>query len=187
MVSKKKTENGGHKSSKETHHKNVSHKSQDSHKKHETNKKAEKTHAEKTSVKKTNVEKHLEKTPFYKDPLVWVVSIIAIAGVLLLLFNTGSSGLSSVDGQVTLTEYTDYGCPFCSRAYATVEQLKEEYGDKLVVIHKNFPIPQLHPTSPKAHEAAECAKDQGKFYEYRDWLFKNQKSHDVASLKEAAK
>jgi len=173
--------------------KNEHHSKKSSHevKKHSSEHHSKGHHAQKHHEKvekKVSEKKHPadEKTPFYKDPLVWVVAIILIGGLFLLVQN--NSGVSSSgDGTVTLTEYTDYGCPFCSKAHATVKALEEEYGDNLIIVHKNFPIPQLHPSSPKAHEAAECAKDQGKFTEYRDWLFANQQKHDITNLKQAAK
>ncbi len=74
---------------------------------------------------------------------------------------------------VTIVEFTDYHCPFCKRAQATLTGLQSRYGDRIRLAHKDFPIDQLHPSARRAHEAARCAHDQGKFWLYRTLLFNN--------------
>lgn len=87
-------------------------------------------------------------------------------------------GNSSVRGKtgapVTIIEFSDFQCPFCSRANPTVKQVLESYGDKVVLSYKHFPLVSIHPRAQKSAEAAECAKDQGKFWEFHDQLFDNQ-------------
>ena len=89
-----------------------------------------------------------------------------------------SVGSSSVRGKagakVTIVEFSDFQCPFCSRALPTVRQVLREYGDKVQLAYKHFPLVSIHPRAQKAAEAAECAKDQGKFWEFHDQLFDNQ-------------
>lgn len=89
-----------------------------------------------------------------------------------------SVGTSSIQGKagapVTIVEFSDFQCPFCSRALPTVKQVLKEYGDKVVLAYKHFPLVSIHPRAQKAAEAAECAKDQGKFWEFHDQLFENQ-------------
>jgi protein-disulfide isomerase len=75
---------------------------------------------------------------------------------------------------VTVVEYSDFQCPFCSRAKPTVEQVLKEYDGKVRVAYKHLPLVQLHPNAEKAAEAAECARDQGKFWEMHDALFDKQ-------------
>jgi protein-disulfide isomerase len=84
---------------------------------------------------------------------------------------TGARILGPADAPVTIVEFSDYHCPFCKRAEETVEQLLARYGDRIRVVFKDFPIGQLHPQAAKAHEAARCAADQGKFWEYHKLLF----------------
>ncbi len=74
---------------------------------------------------------------------------------------------------VTIVEFEDFQCPFCKRAQTTVEQVLLRYKDKVRLVHRDFPLAPLHPTAPKAHEAARCAEEQGKFWQYRDLLYKN--------------
>lgn len=77
------------------------------------------------------------------------------------------------DAKVTIVEYSDFECPFCSRAHPTVMQVLEEYGDDVRVVYRHFPL-SFHPQAQKAGEASECAADQGKFWQYHDVMFENQ-------------
>lgn len=88
----------------------------------------------------------------------------------------GSYSLGSDDAKVTLVEFSDFECPFCARHFSqTYPQLKSEYIDtgKLKYVFKHFPL-SFHPNAQKASEAAECAGDQGKFWEMHDLIFQSQ-------------
>jgi protein-disulfide isomerase len=85
----------------------------------------------------------------------------------------GAPVRGSPDAQVTLVEFSDYHCPFCKRAQGTVKQILERYPGKIRHVFRDFPIESLHPQAPRAAEAARCAHDQGKFWEYHDLLFAN--------------
>jgi len=74
---------------------------------------------------------------------------------------------------VTIVEFEDFQCPFCRKAQDTVQQVLLKYKDSVRFVHRDFPLQPLHPTSWKAHEAAHCAAEQGKFWEFRDLLYKN--------------
>jgi protein-disulfide isomerase len=86
----------------------------------------------------------------------------------------------SADAPVVLIEYTDYQCPYCDRAQPTITAVLERYGDSVVHVFKNLPLP-MHQQATLAAEAALCAADQGKFWELHDWLFANKTniSHDT--------
>jgi protein-disulfide isomerase len=77
-----------------------------------------------------------------------------------------------VDAPVVLVEYTDYQCPYCDRAQPTIDAIRERYGDNVLHVFKNLPLP-MHQQATLAAEAALCADDQGKFWELHDWLFAN--------------
>jgi protein-disulfide isomerase len=77
------------------------------------------------------------------------------------------------EAPVTLVEFSDFHCPFCSRAQATLKQLLDRYPGKVKLVYRDFPLDRLHPQARKAAEAARCAGDQGKFWEYHDLLFSN--------------
>ena len=87
---------------------------------------------------------------------------------------------------VTLVEFADYECPYCQKITPELQKLEKEYGDRLAVVYKDFPLP-MHHTSQKAAEAARCAGEQGKFWEYHDLLFGDQNRLDHNGLLEKAK
>ena len=95
----------------------------------------------------------------------------------------GRPALGPADAPVTLVEFTDYQCPFCGRHNnVTAPKLREHYGDMLRVVVLHFPLADIHPLAPKAAEAAECAADQGKFWEYNDTLHADQSAIGPSSL-----
>jgi len=88
------------------------------------------------------------------------------------------------DAPVTIVEFSDFQCPFCSRFFSeTYPQIKQEYEGQVHFVYRDFPLTSLHENAQKAGEAAECADDQGKFWEYHDMLFNNNSALDDASLK----
>ena len=82
---------------------------------------------------------------------------------------------------VTLVEFSEFQCPFCSRINPTVAKVMETYGDKVRVVFKHNPLP-FHKDAMPASEAALCAKDQGKFWEMHDKLFANQRALKADNL-----
>lgn len=86
---------------------------------------------------------------------------------------------------VTLIEYSDFECPFCGKYYPTVKQAISEYGDKIRVVFRHFPL-SFHPQAMPAALASECAGEQGKFWEYHDKLFENQTSLNADLYKKLA-
>lgn len=79
------------------------------------------------------------------------------------------------DAKVRLVEYSDFQCPYCQLFQKTVSEVVKEYGDKVQFVFKNLPLESIHPRAKAAAMAAECANEQGKFMEYSDKLFANQK------------
>jgi protein-disulfide isomerase len=75
---------------------------------------------------------------------------------------------------ITIVEYSDFQCPYCERAYPTVNQVMKDYNGKILLAFKHFPLISIHPHAEKAAEAAVCARDQGKFWEFHNALFENQ-------------
>ncbi|NQV13706.1 MAG: thioredoxin domain-containing protein [Parcubacteria group bacterium] len=92
----------------------------------------------------------------------------------------------SKDAKVQIVEFSDYECPYCARNAETIEKIAEEYGDKVAIVFRDFPL-DFHADAQKAAEAAECAGEQGKYWEYHDELFANQDSLEVPDLKGYAK
>jgi protein-disulfide isomerase len=90
------------------------------------------------------------------------------------------------DAKVTIVEFSDFQCPFCSRAHDTVEEVMRSYAGKVKLVYRQMPLTQLHPNAMKAAEASLCAHEQGHFWEYHDTLFKNQSALQPDKLKEYA-
>jgi protein-disulfide isomerase len=87
---------------------------------------------------------------------------------------------------VVVVEFADYECPYCRTVHPEIKKLQEEFGDKVSVIFRDFPLP-MHANAAKAAEAARCAGAQGKFWDYHDLLFTSTKKPEVAQLKENAR
>lgn len=98
----------------------------------------------------------------------------------------GSPKKGPKDAPVLLVEFSDYQCPFCGRSRPTVNKILETYPKDVQYVLKDFPL-SFHKDSQKAHEAAHCAGEQGKYWEMSKNLFENQRALDVESLKKYAK
>jgi protein-disulfide isomerase len=92
----------------------------------------------------------------------------------------------SKDAPVAIVEFSDFQCPFCRNVNATLRQVMERYPGKVKLVFRDYPLAQLHPGAPKAHEAARCAAEQGKFWEYHDVLFERSPRHSPDELKQYA-
>ena len=87
------------------------------------------------------------------------------------------------DAPVTIVEFGDYGCSSCLiwSAAGMRQQLLDKYGDRVRFVWADFPVITLE--SPKAAEAGRCAYDQGKFWEYQDYLYNNYQGIEIPYLK----
>jgi protein-disulfide isomerase len=97
--------------------------------------------------------------------------------------NSPSKGPKSAP--VTIVEFSDFQCPFCSRVGPTLKQIEDKYKDKVRIVFKHYPLP-FHQNAGPAAEAAMAAHEQGKFWEMHDKLFGNQQSLDRASFEKFA-
>lgn len=82
----------------------------------------------------------------------------------------------SEDGAVTIIEFSDFQCPYCSRGAETVEQILDKYGDDVKFVFQHFPLDRIHPWARPAAIAAECAAAQDKdaFWTLHDAYFDDQ-------------
>ncbi len=85
-----------------------------------------------------------------------------------------SPAIGSKDAKVTIVEFSDFECPFCSRAFGTVKQIIDAYPNDVKIVYKHLPLSNIHPNAQKAAEASICAGDQGKFWEMHDKMFEAQ-------------
>jgi len=91
----------------------------------------------------------------------------------------------TANAPVTIVEYADYECPYCQVAEPILAKVVAENQGKVSFLYKDVPLP-MHPHAQKAAEAARCAGDQGKFWEYHDSLYTS-KQFEIPQLKAAAR
>ena len=88
---------------------------------------------------------------------------------------------------VTIVKFEDFQCPYCRQAQPTINALESRYGNRIKVVHRDFPIDKLHPLARRASEGARCANEQGKFWIYHDKLYTTGLSADPNQLSALAK
>lgn len=93
----------------------------------------------------------------------------------------------SADAKVTVVEFSDFQCPFCSKGAEVLKQLKDKYGKSIKVVFKHYPLP-FHSNAAKAAEASMCAYEEDKnlFWKMHDTMFANQGNLQIEGLKELA-
>ena len=79
-----------------------------------------------------------------------------------------------VGSPVILEEYGDYQCPPCGALYPELKKIEHEYGDQLRIVFRHFPLEKLHKNAMIAAQAAEAARNQNKFWEMHDMLYRTQ-------------
>jgi protein-disulfide isomerase len=139
--------------------------------------------------------------PLLPNPILYGVLAISILTNIVLIGRTSSIDwrrlvhrqqpvpavgpadhiIGRVDAPVTIIEYSDFQCPFCSRFH---EVLKTTVGTgaKVRWVYRHLPLSEIHAMAAGAAEAAECASDQGKFWEYADLVFQRQRQLDEPQL-----
>jgi len=93
------------------------------------------------------------------------------------------------DASITIVEFSDFQCPFCAKFHQnTLPQLEQDYisTGKVNFVYRDFPIQSIHPNAVPAALAAECADDQGKFWEMHDMIFKNQRNWQDLQIAQSA-
>ena len=91
----------------------------------------------------------------------------------------------NADASVTIVEFTDFQCPSCAQQHPVIERIVSEFGNRVRLVVRDFPLSQ-HANAPKAAEAAEAAREQGKYWEYIAVLFRNQSALEVDKLRQYA-
>ena len=91
----------------------------------------------------------------------------------------------SAKASVTLVAFTDFECPSCAKEHPVLDRIVSEFGDRVRLVVRDFPLSQ-HANARKAAEAAEAAREQDKYFEYATVLFRNQSALSVDKLKQYA-
>jgi protein-disulfide isomerase len=89
------------------------------------------------------------------------------------------------DAPVTIVQFTDYQCPFCHRAQATIDEVMSRYAGKVQLVHRDFPL-DGHAQAFPAARAARCAGEQGKFWDYYRSLMTSPGAMEDADLRARA-
>ena len=141
---------------------------------------------------KAEEQKKRKAKRLYRHIALWLFAIFVIGagifGMVKLASRSPQDGGSAVtvdavsaedwlkgnrDAQVVLIEYSDFQCPACAFYYPLLKNLTEEFGDKIAMVYRHFPLPNHQNAKPAAY-AAEAAGRQGKFWEMHDMIFENQ-------------
>jgi protein-disulfide isomerase len=112
----------------------------------------------------------------------------SIPGVIEPLFSINTAGKPSTgakDAQVTIIEFSDYQCPRCGEIQPLIKQVLSIYPGKVRLVAREFPL-TMHPFARKAAQAAQCAFEQGKYWEFTALLYKNQTALDESYLMQYA-
>lgn len=89
--------------------------------------------------------------------------------------------------QVTIVKFEDFECPFCKNVQPTLASVLKQYNGRVRVVHKDLPLEAIHRQAQLAAEAARCAGDHGKFWEYHDILYAKAPKFAADDLKAYAK
>ncbi|MHB8626428.1 MAG: DsbA family protein [Aggregatilineales bacterium] len=101
---------------------------------------------------------------------------------------TGSPSIGPDSARVTIVEFGDFQCPFCEQFFFQTEKsLLQQYAGKIRFVWRNWPLINIHPDAMNAANAAECAYEQNKFWEYHDVLYENQQQLGKDALVSYAK
>ena len=99
----------------------------------------------------------------------------------------GLPPLGSPDAKVKIVEFSDFQCPFCKEWNdTTFDPLRKQYGDKIVIYYRHYPLTAIHPEAMNGAVAAECANAQGKFWDMHDALFRTQSAISVSNSESLA-
>ena len=85
----------------------------------------------------------------------------------------GNAFMGPKDAKVTIVEWADFQCPFCARAVPTLRDVVKKYDGKVRWVFRDFPLKEIHPEALPAAVAANCAGQQGKYFEMHGLLFEN--------------
>lgn len=113
------------------------------------------------------------------------INLVAPESPVFQISTDDQPSKGSADALVTIVEFTDFQCPSCAQQHPVLEQLVSEFGNRVRLVVRDFPLSQ-HADAPKAAEAAEAAREQGKYWEYVAVLFRNQSALEVNKLKQYA-
>ncbi len=91
------------------------------------------------------------------------------------------------DAPIVIVEFSDFQCPYCTKWHdETYKPLLEAYPDQIKLVYRNFPLTSIHPDAYLSAEAAMCAGDQDRYWDYHEALFESKYGLGIDSLKQYA-
>ena len=109
---------------------------------------------------------------FLKAPAIFRAEIVT----------AGAYMKGPADAPIQLVEFSDFHCPFCKRVEPTLGQVLARYDGKIRFVYKDFPLDSLHPGARAAAEAARCAGEQGKFWEFHEKVYAGAADSSAATM-----
>ncbi|KYK25287.1 hypothetical protein AYK26_02285 [Euryarchaeota archaeon SM23-78] len=94
--------------------------------------------------------------------------------------------IGSENSKILIIAFSEYECPFCTESESTMKSIREKYAAEVVYVFKDYPLTRIHPNAYNAALAAECAKEQDKYWEYHDLLYEHNDQLEPHYLEEYA-
>jgi protein-disulfide isomerase len=95
--------------------------------------------------------------------------------------------LGPAGAPVTIVEFSDFQCPYCARAGGIAKEIQQRYPSQVHFVYRHLPLERIHPNARGAAEASACADAQGRFWDFHDKLFANQRALGAEDLQRYAK
>jgi len=137
-------------------------------------------------IQETNNREDIGIDDFEEDSGIWKFALVVLLIFLAVLLYIKWTSAPDYQASVILTEYSDFACSHCADSQVVLNQIEEAYGSQIEFKFKHFPREDINPGTLLAAQAAECANDQGKFWEYHDMLFANQNFLEQPALEQYA-
>ncbi|MEP7145149.1 MAG: DsbA family protein [Ferruginibacter sp.] len=110
-----------------------------------------------------------------------------MSSVLRIAVNNNDHAEGDLSAEIVLVEYGDYQCPHCRDAYIIIKKIQKEFGPRLALVFRHFPLSEVHFYARQAAIATEAAGLQGKYWEMHDVIYENQEKLSTAGLINFAK
>ena len=141
----------------------------------------------------------IQVSPLVKSLLNYAVPVLIVIGLVAFLAWMGSQQddvtpgslsrevsssdwiIGPVDNEIVIVEYSDFQCPTCAVFNPIMQRLIDEYGDRVSLVYRQYPLQQIHQNATLAAAATESAGLQGKFWEMHDKLFDDQNTWSSSS------
>ena len=116
-------------------------------------------------------ERQVQALEDFLDPRLEAMSMRMVLSPPRKVLDATRLARGPVDAPITIITFSDYQCPYCILAEPVLTEVLSRYPERVRVVHRHFPLDSIHPFARPAAEAAMCAEEQGKFWEYHQAIF----------------